>query len=103
MDHNGVFTADDGIDVVHRNGDRSRAGANGMMVAEGGVDKRNGYTHVEESEETPLLESGSSDDDSDYAPPEGSAWTAGLEWEGLPWYKTPSVRLRSSDILRNPN
>lgn len=94
MDHNGAFTADEGIDVAQRKGNRAKAGENGMAIANGSVYTKNDSTTVEETEATPLLIStGNSDDDSDYAPPVGHTWTPGSEWEGLPWWKAPSVRL----------
>lgn len=81
----GAFTADDNVDPIHRQETESTViGEASVLAAEGGLDGK--LARAEESEETPLLGvNGSTRRPSEQT----DAITS--EWEGLPWYKRPSV------------
>ena len=93
MDHNGAFTADENVDVVHRTeAGRSRVGENAMLAAEGGIEIRGkSSSRVSQTERSPLLNPQTADSD-DERDTYRSTWANGVEWEHLPWYKRPSVR-----------
>lgn len=95
----GAFTADDNVDPIQRQESESTViGEASVLAAEGGLDGK--FAQVEESEETPLL----GDNGSPRRRSEGPAAITS-EWEGLPWYKRPSVsssiHLPSSTTILN--
>jgi hypothetical protein len=90
MDSNGAFTADENVDTVIRTeAGRSNMGQDALLVAEGGIEGHAKTPGVSTSETSPLLVRTASSDDNEIFPT--STWTAGSDWDHLPWYKRPSV------------
>lgn len=88
-DTDAAFAADAalGVKTEQRARRSTHTGEYDALAARGGIDME-----IAESshEETPLLESSSGGQGR-----KGSTWQVEKEFEGLPWYRTPSVRFHS--------
>jgi hypothetical protein len=105
MDQDGLLQGDDTVDAVQRRTRKPQSGKATMLAAAGGIDIQ---PSDDRDEQAPLLgsrrsgdggDSGSSDEDGSETLAE--AWAPTYEdFEGLPWYKRPSV-LRSKLLKLN--
>jgi len=92
LHNDAVFEADAYVDQGRRRGPKSKTLAEDMVTAaQGGLDiPARRYSH---DENTPLLGaaggSGASGNDNGA----DSEWDGYADFEGLPWYRTPSVRV----------
>lgn len=88
MENDGIFAAKADLDEgLKSNKFNTRYGEAALTAAEGGLEGHHLDTSTEE--ETPLLGeqgAGGKDDEDEDMP-----WTGSADFEGLPWWKRPSV------------
>ncbi|KAF2675567.1 MFS general substrate transporter [Microthyrium microscopicum] len=89
MDPDGLIQADENVDLLQKKlSPRQRNGRTTMLAATGGVDTE---PESQYNEQVPLLSSNSDSDGEDDANPRPMWDEDYSEWDGLPWYRKPSV------------
>jgi hypothetical protein len=96
MENNHLFETDAGLDAGDEEQNRAgykngnNAGLKAAVAANGGYDE---HLTSRTSEETPLLpeQSGTSETGHNDGDNTNSYWPGATDFEGMPWWKTPSV------------